>query len=322
MKKIIILLLIASPCFLFSQMVVVLNHNGNSSLFSTPQPFVDAYDASVDGDTIYLPGGPFQPPAGIDKRLTIIGAGHYPDSTTATGVTTISGSINLLSNADRTVLQGLNITGNVIFQHNSRIDSVIIYRCYAGSVAFNGDFDLAHNCRNVLLYQNAISTLYINHSSDIRIFNNIINALIGIPSAAWIRNNKIGVLSGISYSLIENNMFESLGPGQFNTFRNSVFPLALPADDNTWINNYPSQPYAALFVNSTVWFSYTDNYHLQNPGSFPGTDALQAGIYGGYYPYKAGAVPANVHIQSKTIPLQPDVNGQLNIQVKVAAQNN
>ncbi len=321
MKKIITLLLIASPCILFSQMVVVLNHNGNSSLFSTTQPFVDAYNASVNGDTIYLPGGPFTPPPGIDKRLTIIGAGHYPDSSAVTGITTIPGNLNLLSNADRTILQGLYVTGTIIFENNSRIDSVTIYRCNA-SILFQGNFDLANNCRNVLLYQNVIPGLTITHTSDIRIFNNIISSLVSIPSGAWIRNNKINSLQSINYSLIENNTIEGTYDIQFNSFRNNVLPFAIPADNNTWLNNYPLQPFASLFVNYTAWFSYMDDYHFQNPGSYPGTDALPVGIYGGFYPYKTAAVPSNPHIQSKIIPLQPDVNGQLNIQVKVAAQNN
>jgi hypothetical protein len=46
------------------------------------------------------------------------------------------------------------------------------------------------------------------------------------------------------------------------------------------------------------------------------------GIYGGLFPYKEGAVPLNPHISLKNIAPQTDVNGDLNIQLKVNAQDN
>jgi hypothetical protein len=52
-----------------------------------------------------------------------------------------------------------------------------------------------------------------------------------------------------------------------------------------------------------------------------GTDATQIGLYGSVFPYKDGAVPINPHIQAKTIAPVTNSIGELNIDIKVAAQN-
>src|ERR1035437_9923929 len=75
--------------------VVTLHHNGTTTPYYSNSGFVDAYNVSVAGDTIILPGGNFNPPGSIDRRLTIIGTGHYPDSTTATGVSFITTTLTL-----------------------------------------------------------------------------------------------------------------------------------------------------------------------------------------------------------------------------------
>jgi hypothetical protein len=303
------------------QNAVVLQHNGIATVFSTTNPLADAYAASVSGDTIYLPGGVF-PGIGINKRLSIFGTGHYPDSTAATGVSNLA-SIEFQTGSDKSYIQGLNIGGGINFQHNIRIDSVVIARCNAGSLYINGENNPATNCQGVLIYQNVIGDMVLIHSSGVRVFNNIISGLHEMGTNTWIRNNKINGLNACYYAMFENNTIASYGGGiDFNTFRNNIINTQPAAGNSTWVNNYFSIDFSNLFVKQTAWFAYADDYHLKTPASYPGTDATQAGIYGGYYPYKPGAVPANPHIQTYTIPLQTNTSGQLNIQVKVAAQNN
>lgn len=312
------------PAVSLCQKAVVLQHNGMSTIYSTPTPFVDAYNASANGDTIYLPGGLFAPPASINKRLVIYGAGHYPDSTATTGVTTINGRLTLEENADNTVLQGLNVTEYIYFADNKRVDSVVVYRCNTVGILIAGGYDTATNCRGVLLYQNVAVNIILSHGTNPRVFNNICSSIGNSASNAWIRNNKVDVISEISYSLIENNTIAQYQSWNcnFNTLRNNILSFGAYADNSTWLNNYSSVDWNNLFVKQTVWFSYTDDYHLKTPGNYPGTDGVQSGIYGGFYPYKEGSVPSNPHVQTKNIPLQTDVSGQLNVQLKVAAQNN
>ena len=68
-------------------------------------------------------------------------------------------------------------------------------------------------------------------------------------------------------------------------------------------------------------FSYTHDYHLVSPTTYLGTDSTQVGIYGGIFPYKTAAVPLNPHISSQSIPMATDVNGMLNININVNAQD-
>jgi len=60
---------------------------------------------------------------------------------------------------------------------------------------------------------------------------------------------------------------------------------------------------------------------LQSPSTYIGTDATECGIYGGIFPYKEGAVPYNPHIQQKSISSVTDINGNINVNIKVVAQD-
>lgn len=322
MKKIFFLfLLVFISSQITAQVKVALHHNGTTTMFSGTQPFVNAYDASVNGDTIYLPGGVFTPPPVISKGLVIIGAGHYPDSTLATGITDIS-VLNIYTGADRLKLQGMFIAGGINFEGSARIDSVVFYRCYMGGINYSGPYDTATNCRGHLIYQNVIGTLSMTHTSNIRVFNNIISSLISMSENAWIKNNKIESVSGMTFCFFENNAIRNMATDGYNTFRNNIFENAPSGGTNIYLNNYNNNSFTSIFQTLTAWFSYTDNYHLINPGAFPGTDGTQAGIYGGLYPYKDGAVPSNPHIRLKSIGLTPEANGKLKVNFTVAAQNN
>ena len=75
----------------------------------------------------------------------------------------------------------------------------------------------------------------------------------------------------------------------------------------------------SLDVNSI----YTYNLHLRpnSPLHNAGTDGTDIGIYGGLFPWKEGSVPFNPHIQTKTIGNITDGNGNLQINIKVKAQD-
>jgi hypothetical protein len=310
------------PIFLAnSQKAVLLQHAGTATAFSSTSPLADAYAAAVSGDTIYVPGGVFSGLV-MAKRLTIFGAGHYPDSTSATGVSQIA-SIDFQAGSDKSAIQGLLVPGGITFSYNIRIDSIVISRCNASWIYLNGQNIEATNCKGILICQNVVGELVLQQSSGVRVFNNIISSLHEMGTNSWIRNNKINGLYNANYALFENNTIASYSSGiDYNTFRNNVLAVQPAAGNGTWVNNFYNVDFSTLFVLQSAWFAYADNYHLKAPATYVGTDATQVGIYGGYYPYKEGAVPAVPHIQSKTIPLQADVSGQLNIQVTVAAQNN
>ncbi|MBL4585431.1 MAG: hypothetical protein JKX84_00010, partial [Flavobacteriales bacterium] len=57
-----------------------------------------------------------------------------------------------------------------------------------------------------------------------------------------------------------------------------------------------------------------------SPGAGAGTDGTDVGIYGGSYPYKHGAVPFNPHVQINQIDNQTNGQGELPVNIRVAAQ--
>ena len=110
-----------------------------------------------------------------------------------------------------------------------------------------------------------------------------------------------------------------------NMFTKNIFTYTPGFGSNINNGNYLAVDFATLFVNApSTTFNYTYNFHLQQPATYLGSDATQAGLYGGllHGPYKAASIPKNPHIQTKTIAPATDTNGNLNINIKVAAQDN
>jgi hypothetical protein len=309
----------------FSQKAVLLHKtNGTQQAFYSSQPLADAYNAAGNGDTIYVPGGFFSP-VNIDKRLKLYGAGHYPDSTQATGTTILTGGFNIYDNADSTLVEGFQVNGNILVIAGSAY--VKIRRNRIGVVTIAGNFGQVDG--------NVLNSISGGGDLNLLISNNIIETYItSCGNGTVVRNNLF--LSeyyplyspGNTYVLFENNIFSGTNASwnyndysTFNTFTKNVFYITPNWGNNAASGNYLGQ--SNVFVSQSGFtFNYAHNYHLQNPGNYPGVDATQCGIYGGMFIYKEGAVPANPHIISKTISATTDAQGKLNATIKVAAQNN
>ena len=104
-KSILTFGLLLMTTMMMAQYRVALHSNGSVDIYGGANPFTEAYNAAVDGDTIYLPGGNLTYPGTIDKSLTIKGVGHYPVATTATNKTELSGNLNIGENADHLYLK-------------------------------------------------------------------------------------------------------------------------------------------------------------------------------------------------------------------------
>ena len=131
------------------------------------------------------------------------------------------------------------------------------------------------------------------------------------------------------YSLFENNIFVftyHLNYVSNSNFLNNSFneEITFPYGTNVGTNNFPYYGISGTFLNADGGqFSYSKDYHLQEsfPGKNGGTDGTDIGIYGGQYPWKEGSIPFNPHIQLKNISGNTDQNGNLNVNIKVAAQD-
>lgn len=310
---------------------VALHHNGNTTIFGGANPFLDAYNASVSGDTIYLPGGGLNCPNIISKKLVIFGAGIYNDSTTATGKTIFNNGFTIDSLASNSQFEGLFINGTVTFAINQKIDSVTFRRNYvSGSIFTDGTLEI-NQSKGIRIESNFINGIVsAQHTSGIIISNNVMNNISSVKNG-WIRNNLIfytgygNMMTSVQESLVENNFFEG-GWGFSNvmncTFNYNVFGWDPTGDvNNIWNNSYVNVS-SNIFYNFQISSNFnTANYHLINPSLYQGTTGNEIGLYGGFDPIKEGVVPMNPHIQSKTIAPNTDAFGNLNINIQVGAQN-
>jgi len=69
-------------------------------------------------------------------------------------------------------------------------------------------------------------------------------------------------------------------------------------------------------------YQHTDNFRLApgSPAIGVGPNGMDCGIYGGLSPWKEGGVPYNPHIQEQFIGTATNLQGELPVQIKVAAQ--
>jgi hypothetical protein len=316
----------------------LLHSGGNVQVFTGTDALVSAYNASAAGDTIYLSGHTFNT-VEFYKTLVIYGAGHYPDSTQATGKTFINGNVHLREEADNFHIEGVEITGNLAFGNNESVNGLVVKYCKInGTVNVPGN--LSNPSTNLALIGNVFNTLDIPNAENVLISNNIINALSNTngnnisnnvflwKAYAYVEygggENNHHIIIG-NNNQIQNNIFIQPNRvwGNGNTFKNNIFKNS--SQDfgltPTITGNYTGISSETVFVNQMDnTFDYAHDYHLQSPATYLGTDGTQIGIYGGAFPYKEGAVPSNPHIESAVVTPVTDGDGKLNVQIKVRAE--
>lgn len=337
-KSILTFVLLLMSSFMMAQFRVALHSNGNVTIYGGGNPFTEAYNAAVAGDTIYLPGGNILFPGTIDKALTIKGVGHYPQATTATNKTVLTGNLTIGGNADNLLIEGIHLTGTLTFANNQKADFVTLKRSRFGAIYYQGTGTTP--CENNTIRECVIDgDITANNASFLLISNNIFGAgritggtQLGISNNVFLRTTYY-MLNGITNSSITNNIFMYLNgyPGDFlasssgNTMNNNVLRMNITAQSNILNNNYVVDV-TSVFENvpSSINFDYNQNYALLAAAqtAFLGADGTQVGIYGGIFPFKTNSVPTNPTITAKTIGSNTTANGQLPVQVTVEAQTN
>lgn len=317
---------IASPAI--AQKSVILQHNGTASSHTSISL---ALIAAADGDTIYVSGGIFAESMTVSKKLTIYGAGHYPDSTMATLPTKVTGTVTINGTAGGGSMEGL-YTGDITF--NAALSGYTISRCNTGYIRFiTASFD------NILISENVVRN-YIDMGNKVdniiiekcilgnRLINFNLTALT-IKNNVFIHNPGVGsrLLESIYGAIIINNVFTYISNTFINnaltdnTFLNNLFVYAQPGLDPS---NLTGVDASVIFLNfSSAVFDYDQDYHLADgsPAINFGTDGTDAGIYGTAVPYKESAVPSNPHISVAEIADETDGAGQLQITIRVTGQN-
>ena len=324
--------------------VATLSHQGTTTIFYGINAFVDAYNASASGDTVYLSAGHFNAPSQqFTIGIKIFGAGCWQ----GTGLlpTTID-NLYLASGSDGFALEGVNCN-NFQTPWGGTVSGISFTRCKIGNLSFNsGSFSqvIIENC---ILYASNFSGV----SSGI-IRNNIFHyhgcgSFITGAFGMSIENNTFiwktqYVNCGYNYRPIlniegcylKNNIFDIssnnyLLSGNNNTFTNNLF---IGNDDayfnatfptNAFTNNYNMQTEDSLFVSLATDpdnFSFSNDYHLQYPLLHLGTDSTQLGMYGGTTPFREKAIPCNPQITKKVISNHTNPDGTLPVDIEAKAQ--
>jgi len=330
----------------FSQSVFVVQNDVSPSAHQTLD---SALFYAADGDYIYLPGGTFNVGSvRISKNLNIIGAGHYPDSTQATGRTALTGNIYFKTGADGSTLQGLYLNGDIYMGDScatGNVQNIHISRCNVNNIYLTSTSTGIANCgaQNIFIKDCVIRTsLRGAYVQGVVVETSILNYIAYFDGNAEFKNNiflkqgtgsslSLCVMYDVSNCVFNNNIFKNSSSTNYfasssvnNTFNNNIFNMS-SCYGGSCFNCLYNIDFYSQFVNVPVnSFDYTYNFLLSDTSVAigAGLSGTDCGIYGGDNPYKEAAVPVNPHIQLKQIPSATDSQGKLNIQVKVRAQDN
>ena len=335
-RKLFFLVMCLGIGFMYSQPRVSLEHNGTTTIYVGNSAFVQAFTAAVDGDFIYLPGGTFEVPS-FDKKVTIIGAGVFPNATTTTGKTFINGVITFFDNADGLTLEGVEVSGSLNFANNHSINNVVIKRCVInGDVNFSGNL---LNATNFSFIENVLrGSLNLPNLETGLFSNNIIQGVVRDSSGNMFQNNiflhndcgyygNVALITG-NNNTFQNNIFnrqcDNFVGGTGNRFLKNIFVMTASSFGTTptLTDNYMNVSYPTVFVNQTGGtFEYNQDYHLQTPATYLGMDGSEVGVFGGQFPFKTQLIPENPHISVKNINPTTNSSGELQVEIKAEAQN-
>jgi len=342
-SKLLLVVFVLFSMGVFSQMRIVALHNPVNGVqyFAESQtdfqPFLNAYAAAVDGDTIYVSGGNHNVPPLFDKSLTIYGAGHYPSATTETQRTQFNSSITFGDNADGFHLEGIYVNGAIYFNDVPTLD-IVIKRCniessvyssgtsgnYGTNCVFNeniikGSLDL-NNLRSCQFVSNMIFGTISNATNHIFLNNNFMAYQLGGWDDGW----TIYYANGCVFN---NNIFvrsrDYVCQNGTNVWNNNIFHINPTLGLNPIVTNSIIMDPTLVFLSYTANtnFSYTQDYHLTATAlTHLGTDGSQRGIYGGTASFKDEAIPVNPHISSAVISPESTA-GQINVNIQVQAQS-
>ncbi len=336
-KTYLICLLALSGVSVLAQSIVALHKATGVQHFSGTTAFRLAYNAAASGDTIYLPGGTFVLPDTIRKTVHVFGAGHYPAFTATTGETILTGELKLFAGAGNSRFEGVHFANAVTFLNNQAVNNVVFRRCrisgqiyYVGTSPYNTPSENTLFTECVLVFT---GEQYFTNGRNITITNCISNSYTltnmnyGIVANCIFLHGSTHILNSGTNSQVRNCVTRSSWPGNGgsnNSYYNNVFlGVSSPSYGGaiTVVNNYLNVGAATFYVNqSGTTFDYNNNYRLQAPANFPGTDGTQVGIYGGLHPFKDGSVPMIPRIVSKNIALGIDPQARLQVNITVAAQ--
>ena len=256
----------------------------------------------------------------ITKRIVVIGSGYFLNENSGLQANTISsvlsGTLYFNPGSERSTLQGIT-TGRIIIG----TDSLIIKRNL-----INSQVDINSGVHNLLIQNHIGGIIYLQAgSSHNRLFNNIVSGIIANQSTdnQIINNVIITNNSDLTNSLIQNNVFNANGSNASITFSNCV------VQNNISAGNLPAGDGNQSNVDMNTVFVGTGSTDGQWQLA-PGSPALGAGFYDGedcgafgvppgrgWIPYKLSGIPDIPSIYQFSTAIVGD-----SLQVQISTRSN
>ena len=318
-----------------------------------PQVFTDinaALAAAQPDDRLYFSGGMFisAGPFTIGMPLHFIGAGIHPDSANVTSVTTLNtgvGDITITTAASGSTFTGITFdaAGRIQYGTSAADDDptgIIYQRCrFLCHTYLRSDAA----CTSSTLYDECVFNQYVSGSDLMsatftrcvfdyatgtgscigEVGNLFISHCVFLGHQAFRNSSGATMENSIctddSYPVYQSNNV---------TFTNCLFSGTTYTGNSSGeviTNCQLNVPAANIFINETDNnYQFTDDVHLApGSGGIGGADdGTDIGLYGSGSPYKPGAVPFNPHFRSAVIAPSTNANGDLPVNIRVAAQPN
>lgn len=309
-----------------SQNLIARHSAGVVTLYTT---LYTAYAASLNDDTLYLPGGAYEAPGQFIKRLHIFGAGAKIDSSIATGNTkifTTGTEIKINTGAAFSSFEGIYFDDPVTIGSSTALDDDL-HDIMFKFCDFNFDLKfgvvMPSPVNLITLIDCEIGSLNGQDAENCAFYNCLIlsgenNIKNGLFKNSVFMNH---VWYNVS-TIFENCIFGSSGypaTGYYDTYcsyTNCIITYCCSGVTNTFINTIYCYPLFQFEIGG-------DGYRLIPgcSGINGGTDGNDVGIYGGIYSWKDGMIPSNPHISFKSISDASNGDGTLDVNIKVNAQD-
>lgn len=340
----------------YGQQAIIVDHNGTPSVF---QELDSAIAFASNGDEIYLSGGTWTiGNLTINKRLSIYGAGHDPDSTTGTGRTHLNGDIIFTTGSQNSFLTGVYLNGDIEFgtsSANDDCDNIHISRVNLGNINLSSwnNIDTSHTS-GLAISESIIRSRIFGGNSNINVYNSFIYGQLGYlynsffencvfvysnnayiaSTAARVRYAVFYLTQGnspiITQTTFKENIFRDARMGSYNTgldyfsrscsyIKNAFSLLPAIGSSNSGLGNISG-------FSTNDFENYNGNFYLadlriktSSSASGIGDNNSDPGIEpGAVNGFKIGSLPINPSIRDKSIQVQ---NNSLLLQVTVEAQS-
>lgn len=321
-----------------------------------PQVFTElsaAIVAAQPNDKLYFSGGTFTADSSVtvDIPLHFIGAGISPDSSSVTGVTTIStpGSeyFIITTGGSGSTFTGIRFALPEVMYYgwdatNDDPTGLVFERCiWTNTLAVhnNSNPGASSSVFNECIFQRHL----YGQSGTLATLNRCVldynpgtgTTISGFHGGALTLSHCVLLTGGVGNSggcTIENCIFTSTSAPVWQS-SGAIITNNLVVSAGLWSNMTPGSyegnvtgvDVTTIFISEdNTDFNWYDDLHLQpsSVGIGMATDGSDVGIYGTNSPFKPGAVPYNPHFRSATIAPATSPNGDLPVNIRVAAQTN